>query len=291
MARRRALFLPDDVEPRPRAALRIHVLHDERAPGTHADAPSHVSRARRTIGDMPLSVPTWTGPGRSSSGMGRARPGALSRVEELRCRASCFAPRPGVPLAARRPAAGREGSHPRRDRRATPSTRPTPRICRSTGRCSSPRRRLARTPRPRGRRRGGVPAGGAAPAASTTSTPRRCGRSSSVSEAERLGEQASDPVGFLDASHGQDERAGAEVGVVPPRGVVDVLVGPPDRAVEVIADDVGLPEERVEVLDPLEVRDRDAAGVGEDVRNDDGALAPRGCRRRPASSGRSLLPR
>src|SRR5690606_16397833 len=54
--------------------------------------------------------------------------------------------------------------------------------------------------------------------------------------------------------------------------VVDLVEGLVHHPVEAAVDAVEAPEVAVAVLDPLEVGDRHAAGVGEDVRDDDDAV-------------------
>src|SRR5437867_975773 len=60
------------------------------------------------------------------------------------------------------------------------------------------------------------------------------------------------PRRFLDAPDGEDQRPGSQVRVVPARGGLDVLVRAADRALELCPHHLGVPEEGIEILHPLE---------------------------------------
>ena len=76
---------------------------------------------------------------------------------------------------------------------------------------------------------------------------------------------------FCDAVHGEEEGGLAQGDLLGLRGFPDVREGASDDSVESLEDLVFGPEKRFAALDPFEVRDGDAAGVGEHVRNDDDA--------------------
>src|SRR6266511_2922871 len=116
------------------------------------------------------------------------------------------------------------------------------------------------------------------------STSGRAG-SGGCADAGGLGVDAADACGFYYAADAQHHRCLAHGDAVLLRHRRNVAVGAGDDAMQALVDLVFFPEVELEVLHPLEVGDDDAAGVGEDVRDEDDTVARQdrvGFRRRGA---------
>src|SRR5713101_879380 len=95
----------------------------------------------------------------------------------------------------------------------------------------------------------------------------------SASKAQRLRKQAADQRSLGDAPDRQDVRCGAHVRVILAHGLVDVMERALHHRLEPQVHFILLPEVALQVLRPLEVAHRHAAGVCQDVGQHEDTLA------------------
>src|SRR6266852_2714240 len=86
-------------------------------------------------------------------------------------------------------------------------------------------------------------------------------------------EQAADEGGFGDAADGEDHGAGAGRDVVLAHGIHHFVESAHDNLLQARVDFVDVPHQAFLVLDPFEIADGDAAGVGKNVRENGDAAA------------------